>query len=77
MTMHRREFLKAAGTAAALPVALARAESSSPTSARLFVGCCALSYGKYLDAGSMTLEGFFGKAVELGRTEPVQMVQPV
>jgi L-ribulose-5-phosphate 3-epimerase len=66
MTMHRREFLKAAGTAAALPVSLARAESSSTTSARLFVGCCALSYGKYLDAGSMTLEGFFGKAVELG-----------
>jgi len=66
MTMHRREFLKAAGTAATLPVVLASAESSSTTSARLFVGCCALSYRKYLDAGSMTMEGFFRKAVELG-----------
>ena len=66
MTMHRREFLKAAGTAATLPVVLASAESSSTTSARLFVGCCALSYRKYLDAVSMTMEGFFRKAVELG-----------
>jgi len=67
--MHRREFLKAAGTAAAMPIfsnALAAVESGSTTPARLFVGCCALSYGKHLTAGAMTMEDFIRKAVELG-----------
>ena len=67
--MHRRDFLKAAGTAAAMPMfsnALAAAESGSTAPARLFVGCCALSYGKHLTAGAMTMEDLFRKAVELG-----------
>lgn len=68
--MHRREFLKTAGTAAAMPIFATTfspaAENSSATSARLFVGCCALSYRKYLDMGAMTMEDFFRKAVELG-----------
>ncbi len=67
--MRRREFLKAAGTAAAMPIignALTAGESSSTTPARFFVGCCALSYGKHLTAGAMTMEDFFRKAVELG-----------
>ena len=65
--MRRREFLKTAGTAAAMPIfatALsAAAEVPSTTSARLFVGCCALSYRKYLDTGAMMMEDFFRKAV--------------
>jgi L-ribulose-5-phosphate 3-epimerase len=67
--MHRREFLKAAGTAAAMPIfanALTATELGSTTPARLFVGCCALSYGKHLTAGAMTMEDFIRKAVELG-----------
>lgn len=68
--MRRREFLRTAGTAAAMPIfatALSTAaQVPSTTSARLFVGCCALSYRKYLDTGAMTMEDFFRKAVELG-----------
>ena len=41
-------------------------EKGSTTSARLFVGCCAYSYNKPLTAGTMTMEDFFRKAVELG-----------
>jgi sugar phosphate isomerase/epimerase len=33
---------------------------------RLFVGCCAYSYNKYLSKGPMTMEDFILKAVELG-----------
>lgn len=73
----RREFLLASCAAAvAIPVFGRAGVSSSmrgsapatPANnhARLFVGCCALSYKKYLDAGSMTMEDFFRKAVELG-----------
>lgn len=67
--MHRREFLKTAGTAAAVPFfgdARIPGEVSPTTSARLFVGCCALSYRKYLDTGAMTMEDFIRKAVGLG-----------
>jgi len=67
--MHRREFLKVAGTAAAMPMfgnVRTPAESGPTKSARLFVGCCALSYGKHLTAGAMTMEDFIRKAVELG-----------
>jgi L-ribulose-5-phosphate 3-epimerase len=68
--MRRREFLKMAGTAAVMPIfatALATGvEGPSRTSARLLVGCCALSYRKYLDTGAMTMEDFFRKALELG-----------
>lgn len=68
--MHRREFLKTAGSAAAMPIFATTfspgSDNSSATSARLFVGCCALSYRKYFDTGAMTMEDFFHKAVELG-----------
>jgi len=69
----RREFLVAA-TAAAVTArrasgrvsALARAEARQTGSqARLFPGCCAYSYLKYFNAGSMTMENFIRKAVEL------------
>ncbi len=73
----RREFLLAAGAAVATVPVFGYAGGSTPerhpdrppspaTQARIFAGCCALSYKKYLDAGSMTMEDFFGKAVGLG-----------
>jgi sugar phosphate isomerase/epimerase len=71
-TMFRREFLVAAGGAVvAAPTIGAFARPSTPgaspagSEARLFVGCCALSYLKYFNAGSMTMESFIRKAVEL------------
>jgi len=68
-SIDRREFLVAAGTAAAMPVfgnALTPAAGGSTIYARLFVGCCAYSYSKHLTAGTMAMEDFFRKAVELG-----------
>jgi sugar phosphate isomerase/epimerase len=69
----RREFLLAAGVAAVAapasiyvsPVAAATVASEPGNQARLFVGCCAYSYLKYFKAGSMTMEDFIHKAVEL------------
>ncbi len=72
--MLRRQFLVAAGaTAVATPV-LAEALSTpnatqtnqTVNQARLFAGCCAYSYLKYFNAGSMTMESFIHKAAELG-----------
>jgi sugar phosphate isomerase/epimerase len=74
----RRSFLKTAGMSAlvagvgwkasqpsaAEDMAL-DAQPSSPKLARLLVGCCAYSYGKELKHGSMTLEEFISKAVDL------------
>jgi len=69
-TMLRREFLATAGGAVALPVLGHAAEGSDEigpaTRARLFVGCCAYSFRKYLAAGTMTMEDFIRKAVDLG-----------
>jgi sugar phosphate isomerase/epimerase len=66
--LHRRELLTsiaAAGAASLLGSATARAAASAPR-ARLLPGICAYSYGKYLKDGSMTMEDFIVKAVELG-----------
>jgi hypothetical protein len=68
----RREFLLGAAAASALPGAnyLARAanaaEPSTNSSARLLVGCCALSYLRYFNAGTMTMEKFTVKCAEMG-----------
>jgi len=71
--IQRREFLKLSGavtaTAAAmnLDVAGELVPSTSKTSmARLFPGCCAYSYAKHLNKGTMTMEDFILKGVELG-----------
>jgi sugar phosphate isomerase/epimerase len=70
-TLHRRGFLKAAGLAAAGSLAVdlrAGAQPEEGTSSkhpRLLSGCCAYSYGKYLESGKMTMEDFILKAVEL------------
>jgi sugar phosphate isomerase/epimerase len=72
--MLRRQFLVAAGgTAIAAPAAanvfatrnVAEADQTG-NQARLFAGCCAYSYQKYFNAGSMTMESFIQKAVDLG-----------
>jgi sugar phosphate isomerase/epimerase len=76
----RRQFLSAVGTgavAAAIPRASgvtaplpSGGESSSTPSSgnkpRLFAGCCAYSFAKYLESGRMTMEDFILKGVELG-----------
>ena len=66
----RRRFL--AGVAA-LPALLGmQAAQRGPTSntppgeARMLVGCCALSYLKYFNAGSMTMEEFIRKCAGMG-----------
>jgi L-ribulose-5-phosphate 3-epimerase len=72
--MLRRQFLVAAGgTAIAAPgvanvFATRNAAEADQTGnqARLFAGCCAYSYQKYFNAGSMTMESFIQKAVDLG-----------
>ncbi len=68
----RRDFLKGAGIVAAGSFSLggsrtAKAEeNASPPRPRLFSGCCAYSYGKYLKSGQMSMEDFIRKAVVLG-----------
>jgi sugar phosphate isomerase/epimerase len=72
--MLRRQFLVAAGGAAiAAPAATnvfakrnAAEADQTGNQARLFAGCCAYSYQKYFNAGSMTMESFIQKAVDLG-----------
>ena len=67
----RRKLLQTAGVAAAglaanpLARVLDAQESKNDKEARLFVGCCAYSYGKYLRSGQMTMEDFIRKGVEL------------
>jgi len=69
----RREFLAAAGAAAvAIPTSSRVSISANAASVpepnkqeRLFPGCCAYSYLKDFKAGSMTMEDFIQKAVEL------------
>lgn len=68
--LHRRELFSAM-TAAGAGALLTRAtaQTGNPAGAahpRLLPGCCAYSYGKYLKNGSMTMEDFIVKAVELG-----------
>lgn len=71
--IRRREFLRLSGalttTAATMSLDAAGEFLSSalktPT-ARLFPGCCAYSYAKHLDQGTMTIEDFILKGVELG-----------
>ncbi len=68
----RRQFLQSAGLATATSLCSAAATAAgseaetSPNRARLFTGCCAYSYGKYLKSGRMTMEDFILKGVELG-----------
>jgi L-ribulose-5-phosphate 3-epimerase len=70
--LHRREFLKTASIAAAGSLGWSVETIASPqdkpasTKPRLFSGCCAYSYGKYLEKGRMSMEDFILKAVELG-----------
>ena len=75
----RRKFLKSAGTTAAAVLSLGAADGiSAPQSAdlskdpRLFIGCCAYSFRKYLQAGKMSMEDFIRKGVEL-RCDGVDM----
>jgi len=70
-TIDRRGFLQAAGIAAAssvvpgVPAGAQPPEGTARRPPRLLTGCCAYSYGKYLDAHQMTMEDFILKAVDL------------
>lgn len=74
----RRKFLGAAGVAAAgavisaAPFPAAAQDAAAATAPRLFSGCCAYSYRKYLMHGPMTMEDFIRKAVAL-RLDGVDM----
>jgi L-ribulose-5-phosphate 3-epimerase len=68
----RRRFLQTSGVAAAGALCLeGRAGATTPkvpaasSKPRLFSGCCAYSYEKYLQGGQMTMEDFILKAVDL------------
>ncbi|MGH9502139.1 MAG: sugar phosphate isomerase/epimerase family protein [Terriglobales bacterium] len=74
--MRRRVFLKTVGVAAAMSglasgtgvasvVAKTTEKNDGHGKPRLLVGCCAYSYAKYFEAGKITMEDFFRKAVEL------------
>jgi sugar phosphate isomerase/epimerase len=71
-TLHRREFLKAAGMVSVGSLSLSLRAVDEPgqravtTGARLLPGCCAYSYGSYLGKGKMTMEQFIVEAVNLG-----------
>jgi len=73
----RREFLRTVGATAvvaAIPVSsksaadprAAAANATALKKPRLFAGCCAYSFSKYLENGRMTMEDFILKGVELG-----------
>jgi sugar phosphate isomerase/epimerase len=67
----RRKFLRtAAGAAAGAGSRVLAANPLGATGAsaqpRLFPGCCAYSYNKYLSKGPLTMEDFILKAIELG-----------
>ena len=67
----RRGFLQAARLAAASSLVGEVHAGAQPVGGmahrqpRLLTGCCAYSYGKYLDAGKMTMEDFILRAVDL------------
>src|SRR5436309_8336300 len=70
--MRRRQFLRtgvATMTSGLCAVAMGRIGSpceALPGRARLFPGCCAYSYRKYLETGKMSMEDFVLKGAELG-----------
>ncbi len=67
----RRDFIKTAFASTATlacgwAVAAEPEAKSGEKRARLLPGCCAYSYGSYLAKGTMTMEQFILKGVELG-----------
>ena len=77
--IHRRNFLKSSAVAAVTSLSFgAEKGNATPDSIdlskdpRLFIGCCAYSFRKYLQAGKMSMEDFIRKGVEL-RCDGVDM----
>lgn len=73
----RRRFLQSAGAAAyvgaglALPVPVQAAASGTAAAgtnsmARMFPGCCAYSFRKYLKSGQMSMQDFIREIVKMG-----------
>jgi sugar phosphate isomerase/epimerase len=69
-TIDRRQFLATGAAALALPARAAANDQAAPevlaAEPRLFTGCCAYSYRKYLQKGQITMEDMILKGVELG-----------
>ncbi len=73
MKLCRREFIRAAGAVAAVGTGIGlggreahAADTAEPAKmARLFPGCCAYTFRKYLAKKQMTMEDFIRKGVEL------------
>jgi len=68
----RRQFLLSSTFAASVAESPRMASTSDANMPRLFSGCCAYSYRKYLQHGPMTMEEFVEKAVRL-RVDGVDM----
>jgi L-ribulose-5-phosphate 3-epimerase len=68
----RRQFLLSSTFAASVAASPRMASTSDANMPRLFSGCCAYSYRKYLQHGPMTMEEFIEKAVRL-RVDGVDM----
>jgi sugar phosphate isomerase/epimerase len=68
----RRQFLLSSTFAASVAESPRMASTSDANMPRLFSGCCAYSYRKYLQHGPMTMEEFIEKAVRL-RVDGVDM----
>lgn len=69
--VNRREFLTVAGAAAvSLPssgsLSASTEDATSKGKARLLTGCCALSYLRYFNAGTITMEEFIVKCADMG-----------
>ena len=68
----RRKFFQQATLASTTTLAWSFSTAGQPEQksvlgrARLLPGCCAYSFGSYLAKGSMTMEDFIVKGVELG-----------
>jgi len=68
----RRQFLLSSASLASVAASPRAASTSNANMPRLFSGCCAYSYRKYLQHGPMTMEEFIDKAVSL-RVDGVDM----
>ncbi|HEY6988728.1 MAG TPA: sugar phosphate isomerase/epimerase [Bryobacteraceae bacterium] len=68
----RRQFLLSSASLGSVAASPRMASTSNVNTPRLFSGCCAYSYRKYLQHGPMTMEDFIEKAVSL-RVDGIDM----
>jgi sugar phosphate isomerase/epimerase len=71
-SIDRRQFLLSPASLASAAASTGTSSASATNMPRLFSGCCAYSYRKYLQHGPMTMEEFIEKAVIL-RVDGIDM----